>query len=484
MRIIEYRLIVADYLIVLNLILGVYFTIIKILVLVIAIINLKKNYQMDQILKRALSIIVLICLSILFSRCQKDDDNVELSNTNIASVTSAKNWFENNNLNLEILKFTKKIDWDNAILLDKNGEKALEVPLVLENKVTTNVVEDQDYNTHMRLLFVQDKEKNYQVYDIVYTTKDATFDNNNNDFNYYKIGTKYSGYITVQNSKNNIIYSGEFEKGNFVALHNYYKPKDNNIPTTEKMVCSYYVSVGPYTTCSNWMYVPDDSTISRGPPGISGPIPMHLQTIKLDPCLTAKKLSNDVKSAAYLAAKNNILSADASVEHSITLGRDAQGNITQAPMNTGGPAKVKTTMAWQGAFAALHNHPNKTPLSGGDIYAAIILNTQLSTFTTSYILTNGETYAIVVTDLQAAQNFKTIYPADEKTGYSPEFPDVIFDQMQEAGNTIGSSNDVRTKAMASILDKYNSGITLMKQDNNGSFYPIKTTGNGTLIPCN
>ncbi|MFB9063805.1 hypothetical protein, partial [Flavobacterium branchiarum] len=212
-----------------------------------------------------------------------------------------------------------------------------------------------------------------------------------------------------------------------------------------------------------------------------------------NPCNTAKTTTTNAKSPAYLSAKSNIVEASTDgLEHSITLGKDAQGNITQAPMNNGGNSAVKVNTNWSGAFAAIHNHPNSSPLSTGDIYAAVTLNTNNSNFKTSYIITGGETYAIVVTDLDAAKAFTVAYPADISPIYPPEFPNVIFDKLQELVNDMGSSTLGKTNAIAYILDQLNSGIILMKQDSNGQFNPIKNketklsngTSSYTAIPCN
>ncbi|MBF4473753.1 hypothetical protein [Flavobacterium sp. HJJ] len=149
-----------------------------------------------------------------------------------------------------------------------------------------------------------------------------------------------------------------------------------------------------------------------------------------NPCDAAKSTTIDSKDSNYASAKSNILGADPTIEHSITLGKDANGNITQAPMNNGGTNDVVVNQTWTGAFASLHNHPNNTQLSAGDIYNAVILNNKNSNFTTSFVLINGETYAIVVTNLVEANAFVTAYPADINLPYPPEFNDAIFNQLQ------------------------------------------------------
>lgn len=57
---------------------------------------------------------------------------------------------------------------------------------------------------------------------------------------------------------------------------------------------------------------------------------------------------------------------------------------------------------------------------------------------------------------------------------------------------IGYDKDGRTKAIAFILDKYNAGITILKQNSNANFTAIKTretiqqdgTKIYTSVPCN
>lgn len=219
-------------------------------------------------LQKTFCLVVFLCTGIFFSRCQNED--AEFDNKEPA-VISAKKWFENNNLNMEALAFTESIDWENAILTKAENKNAIEVPLILNENTTTNVVEDLDYRTYMRLLFVQDTEDNYEVYDIVYTTKNPAFDNNSKAFSLHNIGRDFSGYITLQNSQNKIIYSAQYEKGEQTTLHN----NTSKGAIASKLVCTYYVTVGPYTTCSNWVYMPDDTVIPGFyPPGMGGgPIP-------------------------------------------------------------------------------------------------------------------------------------------------------------------------------------------------------------------
>lgn len=182
-------------------------------------------------------------------------------------------------------------------------------------------------------------------------------------------------------------------------------------------------------------------------------------------------------------------------EHSITLGRDVHGNITQAPMNNGSPNIVATNTSWPGAFADIHNHTTNGPPSSNDIvYAAVKKNEINSEHITSFVNLPDGSYAIVVTDLSAAHNFVVAYPADISLNYPPEFPDAILDEIYSLRYSMGSGSSVENymRAVSFLLDKYESGITILKQDSDGNFKPFKIeetvnpdgSKTYTLIPCN
>ncbi|KQW99456.1 hypothetical protein [Flavobacterium sp. Root420] len=447
---------------------------------------------MSNKLRRSISFLA-ISTAVLLSSCQKDE--IELTNQE-SSVLNAKEWFENTKPNLEALKYTETIDWSNAIVLDNDGEQAIEVPLKLIDDASTNVVSDIEYKTFMRLLLIKNIDDTYKVFNIVYTTKDVSFNNSDKSFNILDIGSQFSGYITIQKSDNTIGYSGKYENSEFSGLHNYNPEKR----LTDRLVCSYYVTVGNYTTCSNWVWYPDYTFGPGGPgtlppgymPGISGPLyPNGLPAF--DPCFAAKNATSVAANASFISAKAAIIQAGADgKEHSITLGYPGPaGPYTQSAMRNGGTNDVSVNETLSGAFAAIHNHPNNTPLSAGDIYVAVTLNTKNAAFYTSIIVTGGETYAIVVNNLPAAKEFVKNNPPDLSPNYPPEFPDNIFDQILDIRTKLGESIEARTEAIATVLDANNAGITLMKQDSSGKFNRIKLqkTNNpdGTVsyiaVPC-
>ncbi|TDE31486.1 hypothetical protein E0I61_01965 [Flavobacterium ranwuense] len=410
------------------------------------------------------------------SNCQVEEDVVREENIiQTVSIEEAISFLKQNPLKSRSKSGKKTVSYPifSAITQEKitNSDQLITV-IPLSNTIK------QEYS-RMLLLKIKDTIKSavFSMYPdkdtkqkdfsgkIMITTIDGEFVNafrvkNGSFVSRFVIRTTTNASFRIQN-RTIIIDGVEFEELNEVII-----PPRNSSNTIE------------YNVLYDWSAYNDNSNGTGmewnfgGGGGGSGGSSSEAEPVKEDPCVAAEKTSTISKDTEYLSAFNEITTATATEEHSITLGKDADGKITQAPMNNGGQYIVKTNTTWPGAFAALHNHPNNTPLSSGDIYTSVQLNVKSSNFTTTYILTDGEVYAIVVTDLAAAQAFVTAYPADQVPNYSPEFPSFIFNQIVDLRAKLGESTEARTSAIASILNKYNSGITLLKQDNNGNFYPI------------
>jgi hypothetical protein len=124
------------------------------------------------------------------------------------------------------------------------------------------------------------------------------------------------------------------------------------------------------------------------------------------------------------------------------------------------------------AFSDLHNHPNNTPPSSGDLYGLLRKNVRNSSYTTRFILTyGGNLFVFAVTDSAAVRRFLVSYPPQQTPGYSPLFPDALLDEYREIQQRYGVPEEL---AMAFLLEKYNVGVALLKQSTNGSFKKIKT----------
>ena len=214
-----------------------------------------------------------------------------------------------------------------------------------------------------------------------------------------------------------------------------------------------------------------------------------------DPCTDAQPSANKTTNLShdgnYSSAKSSIQTAAAdNNEHSITFGKDASNNITTSPMdNSGGSSSGNVNTSWPGAFADLHNHPDDQPPSPGDLYGIVSVNQNHSGYDTRMVVTSdGSVYALVVVNASQAASFVSNYPKQQIGNFPPDFPDPIFtdfDDARLAAQMNGNSHQVAEEmAMAYVMDKYNTGMALLKQDSNGNFKRLKTdatTTNGNTV---
>ena len=201
-----------------------------------------------------------------------------------------------------------------------------------------------------------------------------------------------------------------------------------------------------------------------------------------DPCKDAKPKANIAtelsKNSNYTIAKSNILAASSTIEHSVTFGKDANGNITTSSMSSGATSSVSVNSNWPGGFADLHNHTNNFPPSGGDLYNLIGINNIHSSYDTRMVVTpNSTVYALAVINLGLASTFTTNNPS-VSNGFGPEFPSSIYDQFDKAHDYFlingNSELNASEKAMSYVLEKNNTGVVLLKQDSNGDFKRLQT----------
>lgn len=149
-----------------------------------------------------------------------------------------------------------------------------------------------------------------------------------------------------------------------------------------------------------------------------------------------------------------------------------------------------------GGFADIHNHPNNTEPSAGDLYGLIERNTSTNSYDTRFVTTGGTVYAFVIYDPQKADQFAANYPPvqtiNPQTGqlYPPEFPvGVVFDDYENSlayfeGVLNYSSPLADAMAMAFILEKHNIGVAILKQEPNGNFKILRArqTNPGATYP--
>jgi len=211
-----------------------------------------------------------------------------------------------------------------------------------------------------------------------------------------------------------------------------------------------------------------------------------LQPIPTDPCAEAlvgsTHATNLSQKSNFTSAKTNIIAAAAfdKKEHGVTFGRDAIGNITVSRISNG-TENSGTVPNLTGAFADLHNHPDLSPPSSGDLYGFIDKSVKNSSFETRYILTNnGTVYALTVINIEQAKEFdknNPRVPPPPGTNFEPDFPLEIINAINEMRGGYGATDEM---AMAFVMEKYKMGVALLKQDSNGDFKRLNTIEHTTI----
>lgn len=198
-----------------------------------------------------------------------------------------------------------------------------------------------------------------------------------------------------------------------------------------------------------------------------------------DPCEDAKAgadwATGFAKDAVFNAALKNITQAFQSdiKEHAVTFGKDANNNIFSSGI-ANGSATGATIPNITNAFADLHNHPSNMPPDAGDFYGLIDINRNNNGYDSRFVVTpTGTVYALLVIYPAEATAFNIKYPRQVPAfpGGPPGFPVAIVDEFREIKYRFNSNDEM---AMAYILEKYQAGVSLLKQDSNGVFKKLRT----------
>jgi len=180
------------------------------------------------------------------------------------------------------------------------------------------------------------------------------------------------------------------------------------------------------------------------------------------------EFSTLTQSNSFLQAISNIHGADPNLEHSVTFGKDANGNIAASPMSTGGPNNGTVNTNWPGAYADVHNHPSNKEPSEGDLYGIIGLSVSNVGWNTRMVSNkNDEMYALAVLDTAAAKIFRNNSFIINPT-YGPILKDEIMTEYQNVSLYFQQQQYSKLysdeRALAYILDKYNTGVVLLKRE--------------------
>gem|GEM_PF-1560427 len=210
-----------------------------------------------------------------------------------------------------------------------------------------------------------------------------------------------------------------------------------------------------------------------------------------DPCATEKAqfAENLTKQKAFIDGLKAV--KDAAIdgkEHTIAINQNENGTTSVTPVRSGSEISVTPNLETR-SIANLHNHPNTSPPSAGDVYSFIHNNSNLPNYTTKFVVTqDGAIYALIITNQLTAQDFSAKYPKSIIPGYPPDFPvdeiggSILFDEYQYSLDFFRTNGLTDTEAnegaLAYILDTFDAGIALLKMNDDGTFKKINSKKTG------
>lgn len=191
-----------------------------------------------------------------------------------------------------------------------------------------------------------------------------------------------------------------------------------------------------------------------------------------DPKATANaNVANNVIDGATAAGLDEFLRLYrfAEYEHAQTI-EVKDGVYSLGEIETEGkPSSVKFSFTGN-SVAVIHNHPGGTPHSVTDVLelAEACADARLKV-RSMYVCTGEEVYAIVVEDLTQAVNFHNEHVDDalKKATLYTRHKSLVAEFVRKTPLGVEQSESTMY-ALAALLDKYQTGIRILRQDGDGT----------------
>lgn len=479
---------------------------------------------------RIWQLLALVFISFFFTTCKRLPVEYRSDAADKFSLNDAKEWYygvfkKSAEWKQSAQKGKKLPDWNYGRYRKSGNLEIIEFPLIKNSKtfavpsgrVTSNERTEIANSSLSRIAFIKIRGQGIVVREVDYIPDLAFLRSRGYDISNVSLGNNingFSGQIRIKNWKGTFVSSFGLDSGRFTKRLTRIPEKDllslvqgrgggEDCEITEycdeEMYCTGWF-VGdtfiPTGECTPWLPTDDcyydmECDFGSGNDGIP-PDDCELYGVDCDggggggyddtppaqpdPCSTeqAQAVTTFSTNSIYTSSKSQIESAFSSdgAEHDIAFGKDANGNIIRSVMTTGND-HTATVGVVENRFTDLHNHKDNKPPSSGDIYGFIDISIQDPAFDKRYIVTaNGTVYTLSITNRQAAIDFNNNHQRQAPIGDNePSFPENIvneIDKMQGWGN----ANE--EMAIAFILSKYNTGISILKENNNGDFKRLKT----------
>lgn len=458
--------------------------------------------------KIILKLLLLLAFSVTLYSCVHDEINSSANPSN-SEYTSKSLWKEDEVYIRNVMKIyleheteIKKVSgipyWDYATTLESYDESFLMVPIVEDNKVTS-VLQVPRHGT--KVYFYYTNYKNHLDFF------------QNLIFSEYKkvLPTEKSSAATGKGMKcTRTFYSvwmpnneGNYNTGGGDGHWNTY-----SIVKCRQMIDECMGAVNEYGECQGGGG--SNSGGGYGYPGGGGNNP---EPPKVDPCQKAKipmtQANATLKNSASQQKMDAVLKSKIqnANEFGVALGTAANGQIEITPPKEGTSSSVSPPIDQlsnpNSVFATAHSHAGAFGApSGGDMFSLLERMIMYPNMRYSYVygIANGvsEIYALVINDRALAADFLNQYPRsqnyDTVTHDFKEGSNLYEDftamrymyGFDSSGNTSGESYDKNAIAMAHILEKLNSGVSIAKADVTGNLKTINasiqtiTKPNGTI----
>lgn len=442
-------------------------------------------------------------------------ESISTGRNDALSLAEAKAWFENipssslrtTSDNKQHLKIRTPL-WNRAIQTADSNYSIVELPVQFDKSpgiviTTSQAANLSKPNDVVRLLILKGKRDGTMHSALMHIVSDNGIGDSTNT--YGKRNTHFSGFIFYTNLDGS--FNGWKYKDGKITLQSTSKAGSNKIsrrvnmgdalsvmapPSPEPVDCSTYTIIYEERycvgdVCTPWVeYDRETYTYCTGGGGGGGgggiqyieydepyPEPPDPQP---DPCATtqASTATDFSKNNNYLSAKTAIQNAaNDGKEHVISFGKTTAGTIITSELSNGDDHSGEV-LPVANQFADLHNHPNNKPFDSGDLYGFIDHAVKNSSYIRYVVTINGTVYALVITDLQAAENFNVRYPRVSNGNFEPDFPEFIENEINKMTQIERATDEM---ALAFILSKYNAGIALLRQDTFGDFKRLNTKEN-------
>lgn len=435
----------------------------------------------------------ILFLVLLFSCSVEEDVIVVQSKTQL--IENTKKWFYNSKepQNLTILKHTKVILWENAIVSKGDNGEIVEVPIILQDNKTTSIGTKNEFKDYHRLLFAKDKNGTFKYYDIQIFTNETNFDNLNESFNFYNVSKDFRGIITIFDVKEQTVSLLNFKSSKKSKPKVNYRDSEPAVDTC--VYIGWWYEDGSFEPITQLYCIGGgggsatvgSGTGTYGGGGSSTPAPTPVPT----PCEVLKAKLKDMA----LQAKLEDLRSKTSLHYESGFIQNLDGTFQELSNNGNHSLSfpfTKTSMAFY------HNHNNDYE-SEPDEYGEITLIKPIRMFSPNDInnflilLANANRYG---NSLGSISGNMTISGANYSLTFSGDMTNVSTQYFNVSWNS-EALNDVYKGYMEGKNNEQSflnfikdiigiDGINLSRVDLNGIINNLTLDSNNKLVstPCN